>query len=413
MSGLVILAYMVLMMCGSSPKMYVLALPIFVISMAYLEMNRLIVGVAGSAIAFIVNCVVVGTEGRMQEIDIAVASLVTAVVVCIVIMRLLIQYSEQNVEKVTKAAQKQADAAQKMMSVSQEIITNFETASDNIRMLEKSVDTSNSSMQDIAESAETTAESIQQQTQMCQDIQQLTTDANEQTKSMHQASTEALTVIKEGADVVAGLKQQAEQVAKDSRVTVSVTKALNERTRQVDDIVASIMQISSQTNLLALNASIEAARAGEAGRGFAVVADEIRLLSEQTRGATEQISTIIRDLNAEVSSVTESINRSVESMNSQHELIDQTKVKFDKINEEVSGLLQITENFEVVIQEITSSTESIVDSISNLSATSEEVAACASEGYRQTNEAVQDMSNVSASMENIYELAKTLTQETQ
>ena len=70
-----------------------------------------------------------------------------------------------------------------------------------------------------------------------------------------------------------------------------------------------IKDIADQTNLLALNAAIEAARAGEMGRGFAVVADEVRKLAERTTKATQEIGSMIRDIQQEVHSNISSMDK--------------------------------------------------------------------------------------------------------
>lgn len=70
-------------------------------------------------------------------------------------------------------------------------------------------------------------------------------------------------------------------------------RTLIERTSGINALVALIKKVAFQTDLLALNAMVEAARAGEAGQGFAVVASEVTNLSGTSRGATDEINTLI------------------------------------------------------------------------------------------------------------------------
>ncbi|ROM70833.1 chemotaxis protein [Pseudomonas brassicacearum] len=90
---------------------------------------------------------------------------------------------------------------------------------------------------------------------------------------------------------------------------------LANQARGITRVLEVIRSIAEQTNLLALNAAIEAARAGEAGRGFAVVADEVRSLSLRTRDSTQEIQSIIINIQSSTMETVESLQLSASHAN--------------------------------------------------------------------------------------------------
>lgn len=64
----------------------------------------------------------------------------------------------------------------------------------------------------------------------------------------------------------------------------------------ITNLVGMIQGMAEQTKLLALNATIEAARAGESGKGFAVVASEIGKLAESSSLAAKEITESIGNM---------------------------------------------------------------------------------------------------------------------
>lgn len=241
------------------------------------------------------------------------------------------------------------------------------------------------SMREISSAANTTALSIEEQNTMTQSIQTAIEETGARSKKMVDIAMDSNESIQENQQVMEELKVQSEQIAATNHeVTESMTRLQN-KTKEVEEIAGMILNISSQTNLLALNASIESARAGEAGRGFAVVADQIRQLAEQTRSSTEEITRIINELNENANEVVHSVESSVDATESQNEKIMTAAESFEKLNANMTQLIDDINGIDQQILGLSDSNNRIVENISQLSAATQQVTASA-EQVREMSE---------------------------
>ena len=99
------------------------------------------------------------------------------------------------------------------------------------------------------------------------------------------------------------------------RATIAETekriKRLGERSQEISSVVSLINTIAERTHVLALNAAMQAAVAGEAGRGFAVVAEEVQRLAENSRQATQQIATLVGNIQIETQEAISTVGRTI------------------------------------------------------------------------------------------------------
>jgi methyl-accepting chemotaxis protein len=403
------LAYLFIMCIGMDKMQYIYAFPFLFSSMVYLNKKIVLGGNLFIIIANVIRIIKMAMAGQSIMEYLVIFVILLIISYCTLSIAILLQqFNEENMNSIHLAAKEQKDSSDNMILVADNISAHFVKAKDMIEVLTNSISSNNFAMNNIAESTESTAEAIQKQAIMCSEIRDNTDVAEQETVKMIEASNRTKGNVSEGAKLVRGLKEQAQNVEEASKITVEATKQLTIKVDEVKNIVGAILNISSQTNLLALNASIEAARAGEAGKGFAVVADEIRQLSEQTKDASNKITNIIEQLIEDARKATDSIDNSAASVTKQNEMIDITKNKFELIDQEVNELTDTINNTDAIMKQILESTGVIADNITQLSSTSEEVAASSTEGVKTSSDAVDEMTKVTEILESIYILSEDL-----
>ena len=198
----------------------------------------------------------------------------------------------------------------------------------------------------MASSAAETSSSMVQVTATVDEVRQTSEISSDRAGQVADAAEEANEYAEKGnaatQKTVAGMnliKEEMDYIA-ESIVTLS------EQGQSVGDIVDTVNDLADQSNLLSVNASIEAAKAGEHGKGFTVVSQEIKLLSVQSKQATEQIKTILGDIQKATGSAVMATERGAKAVQSGVKLMDQSdetiRVMAENIGASADFALQIS-----------------------------------------------------------------------
>ena len=194
-----------------------------------------------------------------------------------------------------------------------------------------------------------------------------------------------------GADVILATVQGIQTISDSVRQTSTRIDALRNDSEKISSVANMIKEIAEQTNLLALNAAIEAARAGEQGRGFAVVADEVRKLAERTSLSTQEISTLLEQMQSSAAHAVNSMSQAVREVDAGVANAQRAGRSIQEIKEGSSTVVGSVEEISEAVREQSAATTSISQRIEQIAQMTERNTTA----VENTAEAVNRMSEMS------------------
>lgn len=217
--------------------------------------------------------------------------------------------------------------------------------------------------------------------------------------NLSQGSTEQASSIEQLSSSVEELNSRTKQNADDAKEVNSLAENTKEKaflsneqmnalqtamgdirksSKEINNIIKVIDDISFQTNILALNAAIEAARAGKYGMGFAVVAEEVRNLAARSADAAKETSELIEKSDNKIDTGISAVN--------------ETERKLKYIIEEIAKVTKLINSIMLSsgeqansISQVNTALSQVSQVIQNNTATAEEGAAASQELTEQSD----------------------------
>lgn len=300
--------------------------------------------------------------------------------------------------------------------VVKELADNADTLNSSSQQLYAASEEISAQMQNVNSAGQEIAATIQDTSASVQEInasgQEVAKSAEELAASSEEGGKKAEEIEKRAGEILSNVQQSRKQALElYSEKKTNIQKSIEDGkvVEDIEKMAEIISQIANQTNLLALNAAIEAARAGEQGRGFSVVAEEVRKLAEQSAQTVSDIESVIVQVEAAFSSLSESSQDILGFINgkvhSDYEMFENAVIQYESDGKFISTLV---ENLASNTEEVTASIEQSSKAIELVSNSTEEVAASSEEISANISEVAAASEEIATAAQKQSELAERL-----
>lgn len=378
------LFYTVLLFTAQCNMVYAFVIPMMFAVMPYHDVKAFVLINVGTVVENILVVLLGATQGGFGYLgqDAGFIQISVMILLCITSIYATIsnqKNTDENIESITAAQDRTEATLREVMEMSSRMETSVADITAELNKLETAFDSTKTAMEEVSAGSGESAAAIQQQTAQTEAIQEKVNTVGEVAETIGSNMEHTIEMLDAGKEEMAGLKEQAEDSARNSELAAQKLETLDHYMQEMHSIVEIISKIANQTSLLALNASIEAARAGEAGRGFSVVATEISGMATQTKDATGNIAELIQNVSGAIGEVVTVIRQMIDGIGSQREGTMRAADSFTAIEDSSYTIVDNLGEMLQTVEALKTANQEIVDSIQTISATTEEVSAHASE----------------------------------
>lgn len=180
-------------------------------------------------------------------------------------------------------------------------------------------------------------------------------------------STVTAAQAEQGNTAIVNAINQMEVIHESVAVSSQIVEMLDQKSREIEQMIANITQFSSQTELLSLNAAIEAAHAGEQGRGFAVVANEIKKLAEHSKLTSQRIVDLVQDIRMDTDRISKGMQNERHEVRTGVTVIHEASEAFKTILTSIQHVTSQAQEVSASAEEIAAVTEEVVASVESIS----------------------------------------------